>query len=325
MTAFSTPSRFAFNSGRLLAMAVACSAALLVGCGGKNKDKPASQTAAKVNKEEITVHQINFVLQQRGIAGSPTLPTSKQVLDRLVDQELAIQQAQEQKLERDPRIVQQLEAARRDILARAYLEKVGATAPKPTAEEVKVYYDAKPALFKERRIYSLQELVVEAKPEQVEVLRAKVLAAQDVNEFVTFLKANGYKFAGNQETKAAEQLPLSSLDAFARMKDGQALFNAHATGVQVVFLAGSRSQPVDEERAKPAIEQFLLNERRRKIVDDDIKALRAAAKIEYVGEFASAAASAPVATAASPIASEPAFAASGPDAASMEKGLTGLK
>ncbi len=38
-------------------------AALLAGCGDK-KDGGASQTAAKVDKAEITVHQINFVLQQ---------------------------------------------------------------------------------------------------------------------------------------------------------------------------------------------------------------------------------------------------------------------
>jgi hypothetical protein len=55
--------------------------------------------------------------------------------------------------------------------------------------------------------------------------------------------------------------------------------------VQVVVLAGSRSQPVSEEQARPAIEQFLLNERKRKLIEDDIKAMRAGAKIEYVGKF----------------------------------------
>jgi hypothetical protein len=66
-----------------------------------------------------------------------------------------------------------------------------------------------------------------------------------------------------------------------------------ANGVQVVVLAGSRSQPVTEEQARPAIEQFILNERKRKLIEDDVKAMRAAATIEYVGKFAEAAASAP--------------------------------
>ena len=66
-------------------------------------------------------------------------------------------------------------------------------------------------------------------------------------------------------------------------------------GVQVVVLAGSRSQPVTEEQARPAIEQYLLNDRKRKLVEEDMKGLRAAAKIEYVGKFAELAASAPAA------------------------------
>jgi 3-deoxy-D-manno-octulosonate 8-phosphate phosphatase KdsC-like HAD superfamily phosphatase len=73
------------------------------------------------------------------------------------------------------------------------------------------------------------------------------------------------------------------------MKDGQTIFNAVPKGVQITILAGTRSQPVDEARARPAIEQFLVNERKRKVVEDDLKALRAAAKIEYVGDYANGA------------------------------------
>lgn len=315
---------------RVSLLAAVAAAVLLAACGGDKGDK-ASQTAAKVNKEEITVHQINFVLQrQPGLKPEQAEAASRQVLERLIDQELAVQKAQEQKLDRDPRVVQQIEAAKREIIARAYVERVGESVAKPTNEEIAKYYNDKPALFKDRRIYSLQELQIEAKPEQFEVLRAKLGAAKNLNEFVDFLKANDFRFAGNQAVRAAEQLPLASLDGISRMKDGDSMVSPAANGITVLFLVGSRSQPVDEARARPAIEAFLLNQRKAEVVQKDIKALRDGSKIEYVGKFAQpapAAASAPAAAAPAPApapAETPAPAASGLDPASISKGM-GLK
>jgi len=310
------------NAARLFA--VLASAALLVACGGGGGDKGASQTAAKINKDEVTVHQINFVLQQqRGLKPEQADAASRQILERLIDQQLALQKGDDLKLDRDPRVVQQLEAARREILARAYAEKVGEAAPKPTPEEIKKYYDEKPALFRDRRVYSIQEIAIEATPAQVAELREKLAATSNINEFVEYLKSKELRFTGNQAVRAAEQLPLNSLDTFARMKDGQALIVPTPNGAQVVVLAGSRSQPVSEEQARPAIEQYLTNERKRKLVEDDVKALRAAAKLEYVGKFATPAASAPAAGGAAAPAVAPA-ASEGLSATDISKGM-GLK
>ena len=271
----------------VMALTLAALVLMLTGCGDKKKDKPASQTAARVNKEEITVHQINFVLQQqRGVAPEQAASASQAVLERLVDQELALQKAQDQKLDRDPRVLQQLEAVRREIVARAYVDKISSGATKPAADEIKAYYDAHPALFRERRIYSLQEIMIQAKPDQVELLRAKLASVKEMPEFVNYLKTSDIKFAANQAVRPAEQLPLTSLDKLAQMKEGQSIFNTTPTGAQVLVVAGARSQPIAEARAAPAIEQFLLNERKRKLVEDDLKALRTSAKIEYVGEYA---------------------------------------
>jgi EpsD family peptidyl-prolyl cis-trans isomerase len=309
------------SAGACTVVAVATLTLLLAGCGDK-KDKPATQVAAKVNKEEISVHQINFVLQQqRGLKPDQADAAGKQVLERLVDQELALQKAQDLKLDREPRVVQQLEAARREIIARAYLEKTGEAAPRPSPEEIGKYYSDKPALFKERRVYNIQEIAIEAKPDQVEGLRAKLAAAKTVNDFVDYLKANNFNFGANQAVRPAEQLPLNMLDTFAKMKDGQAMLVPSATGAQVVVLTGSKSEPVDEARAKPAIEQFLLNDAKRKIVESNLKSMRTAAKIEYVGKFAEGAAAAAPATAP---AAATATAKGGLDADAISKGM-GLK
>jgi EpsD family peptidyl-prolyl cis-trans isomerase len=292
---------------------------LLASC--EKKPGQAAQTAVKVNKEEITFQQINFVLQQqRGLKPEQADAASKQILERLIDQELAVQKAVALELDRDPRVVQQIEAARREIVARAYLDKAGESAAKPTPEEVAAYYEANPALFKERRIYNLQELAIEARPEQVPELKAKLEASKSINDFVEYLKSADIRFTGNQAVRAAEQLPLASLRTLSAMRDGQALLNQTAAGAQVVVLAGSRSQPVALERATPAIEQYLVNERKREILAKEIKAMRESAKIEYVGKFAEAAA--PTAASGPAAASAPTLLApGGAEAASASAGI----
>ena len=293
-----------------LVLLVIAAAGLMVACGEKKKDRSAGQAAARVNQDEITLNQINVVLQeQRHLRPEQADAASRQVLERLIDQELAVQKAEELKLDRDPRVGLLIEAARRQVIARAYAEKVSEGAAKPSPEEVRTYYEDKPALFRERRIYSIQEIAIEARPEQVPALREKLSAVKQINEFVDYLKANDYRFAANQAVRAAEQLPLGGLETLSRMKDGQATLIQGASGVQVLVLAGSRSQPVSEEQARPAIEQYLLNERKRKMLEAELKALRAAAKIEYFGRFAEtapAAASAAAQASAAPV--EPASA-----------------
>ena len=309
------------NSSRFAFVVVIAIALLVVGCSKGKQDKSASQTAARVNAEEITVHQINLLLQkQRGLKPDQVAVATKQALEFLVDQELAVQRTRELKLDQDQRVILQLDAAKREVLARVYAESIGESVAKPAPEDVKKYYDDKPALFKERRIYSIQELSIEAGPEQVDALRSQLQRAKSPIEFVGYLKTNNVRFNANQGVRAAEQLPADMLDKLAQMKDGEMALLPAPSGALMIHLASSRSEPVEEARAKPVIEQFLLNDAKRKRIEGDIKALRAAAKIDYVGKFAEGSASAPAAKLAQPIAA----AASGMSLDEISKGL-GIK
>lgn len=314
--------------------AVALSAALFVAGCGKNEAKPATQVAAKVNKEEISVHQINFVLQrQQGLKPEQAESAGRQVLERLIDQEVALQKAQEQKLDRDPRVLQELEAARRDIIARAYLARVSDAVAKPTPEEIKAYYDSRPALFRERRIYTMQELQVDGDKAQIAALQEALSKSKSLQEVSDYLRTQKLQTRATQNTTPAENVPLPLLDRFAALKDGQTVFSVTPTGARLVTLMQARSAPLSEEQARPAIEQYLVNDRRRKAVEQDLKTIRSSAHVEYVGQFvpkAGAAASQPAGDAApaattAPAAAAAATAASGIDAEAMNKGLAGLK
>jgi EpsD family peptidyl-prolyl cis-trans isomerase len=318
------------GSRRLYGVALALASVLaLAACGGGKDDKPASQTAAKVNKEEITVHQINAVLaQQRNLRPEQTEQASRQVLQRLIDQELAVQKAAEMKIDRDPQVMQRIEAAKRDIVARAYADKLSESAAKPTQEEVAKYYEQHPALFKERRVYQLRELGIEASADQQAAIKAKLATLKTADEMVAYLTANNVKFLSNQATRAAEQLPMNALNDLLKLNQGDATVRQGTKGMTIAYLVGVTAQPVTLERASKAIEQYLLNERKRKLLADDMKSLRQAASVAYVGKFADAASAADAAAkpddAAPGVLGEAAGAASGVDANSISKGL-GLK
>lgn len=324
------------SSARLrtsLVLGVIATASLLAACGGggEGDKKGSSQVAAKVNAGEISVHQVNFVLQrQQGLKPEQAQAVSRRVLDGLVDQELAVQQAVEQKLDRDPRIVSAIDAARRDILARAYADRIAEAAAVPTAEDIKAYYDSKPALFSKRRIYGLQEFNIEASADQKAALKSKIPSLRNAEELAGALKAAGIRFAARSVSQAPENIPMGFLDELAKVGEGQWIVVPTPTGLNAALVASAKSAPVTEEAAKKAIEQFLLSERKRKLVADGIKQLRGSAKIEYVGQFAAAASAAGDTTGA--VAETPTVAPTPPagasdalDATALQKGLSGLK
>lgn len=323
------------RSIRMMALmpVVIASALVIAGCGDKSKSEAkASQAAARVNDEEITVHQINQLLErQQGIKPEQAEAASRQALEGLIDQQLAVAKAEEKKLDRDPQIVALLDSTRRSILARAYVEKASAAgAGTPSAEDVRKYFDAKPALFAQRKVYALQEFTVPASADQTKELIAKLKTTKSAQDFGEVLKASGVKFTANQTTQAAESLPLGIIEPLSKVDDGEALYITAQDGFKALLIVASKSQPVTFEQAKPAIEQYLTVERRREFAQKELKALRAAAKIEYIGKFAEKAASGAAAQTAAPAAAAApstaeSTATTNIDASAMNKGLSGLK
>lgn len=274
-------------------------AALLGACGEKKKDRAAATSAARVNGSEVSLAQINQVLQSRSLRPDQSDAASRQVLERLIEQAVVVQQAESIGLDRDARVALQLEAARREVLARAYADKVGEAVKPPSADEIRAFYAERPALFRDRRLYQLHEIGIEAGPDQVAALRQR-LTASSPSEFVEWLKSSELRFVAGPALRPTEQLSAGMLENLQRIQPGQAVVVQTPSGLQVTVLVGSVGQPVGEEQARPLIERHLLNEARRKAIDDEVRALRAKARIEYLGQWGPPAASAePAASGAS--------------------------
>ncbi len=316
----------ALRGVRIAALAVTAAATLmLVACGAKKEG--ATQVAAKVNGDEITISQIQFALrQQRNLRPEQSEAAQHQLLERLIDQQIAVQNAEKLKLDRDPQTVQMLEASRRDILAHAYLESVAAKVAKPSDDEIRKYYDAHPALFAQRKVFTLQRVEISATPDKRADIAAHAESAKTGTEFTDWLKSQDIKFNTSPLTQGAEALPLQIVDQVSNLKDGQSLLLPPQFGMSVLTLVSAQAAPKSFEEARTPIEVFLSTDARRTAVTTATKSLRDGAKIEYRGQFAASAPAAgtpaaqPAPTAVTPPAPT-ASPASGMDAATLQKGL----
>lgn len=264
--------------------------ALVSGCADK-KDAAAGgeQVAARVNGTELTMGQVNYALQRMpNLDPDQAKAASLKVVRNLVDQEVIAQKARVDKLDSDPAVVQALDAARRQILVEAYMERKLATMAEPTDAEVTDYFNTHPELFAERKIYRLQEIAIKAPQDKHEAIREQLAASKNLNDFVAWLNAENLPAKPAQGVKGAEQLPFDILPKLTQMQVGQTIVANAPDGLLVIVMAGSQAQPVTLEQAKPAIARVLKAMARQEAAKAELDALKTAAKIEYLGDFAEA-------------------------------------
>jgi len=269
--------------------------AMSAGCVGSEGKLAASQVAARVGGDEISIHQVNGVLARApGVTAENAGKARREILERLVDQQLAVQQATERKLDRTPEVMMAMESARREILARALVDQLMAGQPVVPEEEARAYYEAHPELFSKRRIYEVQEIAIQMPGVPVEHLRELAAAGKSMDDIGASLDRQGISYQLSSITRGAEQLPTDTLASLQALRDGQSVvLERPPRGIFIVHLAGSRLAPIDRAAALPRIQLFLAGQRAAELAKRQIEDMKGKVKIEYLGEFAAAAQLAP--------------------------------
>lgn len=163
------------------------------------------------------------MLQQRGAGVPPgqALAAGRAALDGLIEQELAVQGALALKLDRDPAVMQDLVAARRETLARAYVARLQQAVAAPEANAAREFYDTRPQQFAQRRVFELQELVVPATVEQQAWLRERLAQARQVDDVMAALRSQGLTVQTSRSAQGAETLQPALLQRLLQMKKGR--------------------------------------------------------------------------------------------------------
>ena len=259
---------------------------VLGACGQGNGNAPSGQVVAKVNGQEITVHQGKNEFSPLGSSGAtPDAIPGKRVLDSLIDEQLLFEQAKERQLDHDPEVMQAIEGARRQIIVQAMQASLAAGVPQPDPADVRAFYDANPALFAHRRIYTFHQFVID-RANFSQRLKTRLDLVRSRKAVLAALKAEKVTYRELVSTRSAEQLPMVSLPVIAAMHRGDITVINEGGETTILQLVDFVEQAVTIREATPLILEYLLSTKKRELVAERLKALRATARIEYMGPFA---------------------------------------
>jgi EpsD family peptidyl-prolyl cis-trans isomerase len=285
----SLPDSRRFNVVKLMGLPI--SLALVLGisaCEKKDESTKPTQVIAKVNDAELSVHQLNFTLQGVQEADPERMARIRKAgLDRLVEQEVLVQSAIEKKLDRDPMVRSQLDAARRDILVRSLLINLGSTVAVPPDEAIARFYIDHPELFKERLIFQFTEIVVPRAPSNWSEIEKGLAQTKTMQEVQLELRKIGLSLpVGQNIVRGAEDLPADLLKQLPKLKDGEIVIYSRPPAIVIGQINARRVVPVDEEKAKPLIIKYLATQSQNELVQSQVRRMKDAAKVSYLGEFA---------------------------------------
>ena len=163
------------------------------------------------------------------------------------------------------------------------MEKAGEAAAKPTAEEA--WQLREPGALHRSAASTAQEIAIEATPEQVAQLRAKMASVKNVGESVDY---QGQRLPLRRQPGGARRGEgLASVGMVSAMQDGQVVLNATPNGALVAALACLAADRAGQGHA--AISNSSKRAQAR-TGGQRFGGAEAGARIEYVGKFAEGAA-----------------------------------
>jgi peptidyl-prolyl cis-trans isomerase C len=268
---------------RSVAVRIACGALLmpvLLSCGAGSGAR-SSQVVATVNGQEITETQLNRALESAGVR-EVTPAIRKHAIESLATEELLVQAALKNEIDRDPGFVQALDHSRRKLLSQFFAERMIYPKAVISAADISDYYNKQPLLFAQRRRFRLTTFQANA-ADVTPAVRTELDAVNSVEKVRGVLDRHGIKYTTELASVAPEQLPVDELEAFAKAAVGDLFVNPRDDGSVLLMAVAAIEEdvPMTLERARPLIEQYLQNARNQSAAAEYIARVRASAQIVY--------------------------------------------
>ncbi|MEE4450781.1 peptidyl-prolyl cis-trans isomerase [Novosphingobium resinovorum] len=223
---------------------------------------------------EITVQEYDQVLRRSPLVTKEAIgPMRQAVMEGLIGEKLLAEEALKAGLDKQAATAQAIAAAKRSVLAQAYVQKLAGNSFRPDEREVRQYYAAHQAQFGERRRLVLSEYVVRSDLPDVRQY-VETLDKRGMGELATALAQAMPSITPVTLVRFSDEIPDTPGRTLQRLQAGDAIVYQTPGHVHLGQVQSVEIDPIALVAARPRIEAGLVAQRQSELVRTTVQALR---------------------------------------------------
>ena len=251
-------------------------ALLLGGC----QKKVGGQVVAVVNGEEVTQQELNAELQAANVPASADKNLVRsQILQRIVEHKLLVQQAKKQGLDQTPAYLEQVRQAQDNAIISLLAQKLSKNISLPDGAAVDKFVAENGTMFASRKRYALDQIAFPI-PEDPKLLK-ELEPAHSLAAIGTVLTSHNIQFAQGKGQLDSAQIPPAMASKIESLPAGEPFLVPDKGRMIASVITAVQTTPTPSDQSKPAA----MNALRQKALSDamgkELEKARSSAKIEY--------------------------------------------
>lgn len=240
-----------------LVLALALTSTALAGCG-KKAEEPKGQVVATVDGHEITSSELK--LEMGNTPADPAMAAAAQqgALNSLINRQLFVDEAKRRGLDKSPMAAMVRNRAEQLALVQLLQMSIASSAPKVSDEEATDFVKAHPTSFQDRRLISVDQLVV---PKITPALIKDMEPINTMDGIVALLNKNGVQYVQSAAVLDTINMNQATVDKITGLGVNGVFVTPNGAGASVSKITAMRSAPLTGDEAKLAARLMLAQQR----------------------------------------------------------------
>lgn len=258
---------------------------ILCGCH-KSQRVDDSQVVASVNGDQITLQQLRVELPAPSTAALDN-KAKQQILLRLIERQLIMQEAIKLNLDRTPEVMQALEASKAQIYAQAYISQKTAKLNKVSDEEIADFIKQHPERFEHRKLFKTVDVTFINVPALLDIKRMEH-EVKSLQALEAELGSKKVVYEISRSQFLTDRLPVNILSKIGQLQKGDLLFVHNDNSVIVKAIQNVTEMPMPLEMVRVIATKLISQQKKQDFIKTEVERLKGLSTIDvYEDELAS--------------------------------------